>query len=173
MTVVATRPAVPGDAAAIAEIHVAGWRWAYRDLLPADHLAGLSVDRRRDRWAQQLSASSPSRTRVALIDGRIRGFASVGPSRDPDLREAGAWELYAIYLDPAVLGRGIGRALLAASLGDVPEQAPLVSLWVLEGNTTAQAFYRAAGFTPDGQRQEIEIGGVSMVEVRYVRSPAS
>jgi ribosomal protein S18 acetylase RimI-like enzyme len=164
---------VQSDAAAIAEVHVAGWRSAYRDLLPADYLAGLSVDSRRNRWAEQLSAPSPTRTRVALVEGRVRGFASVGPCRDPDLLGTGAWELYAIYLDPTVVGQGIGRALLAASLGDVPRQAPVVSLWVLEGNTTAQAFYRAAGFIPDGQRQTIEIGGVSVVEVRYVRSSAS
>lgn len=161
------------DAAAIAEVHVRGWRWAYRDLLPADYLAGLSVGRRQDRWAKELSAPSPTRTRVALVDGRVCGFASAGPCRDPDLRGTDAWELYAIYLDPTVVGRGIGRALLAASLGDVPPEVSLVSLWVLEGNSSAQAFYRAAGFTPDGRRQDIEIGGVSVVEVRYVRSSAS
>src|SRR5436309_2361755 len=32
------RAAVAADAAAVAELHVRGWQWAYRDLLPAEYL---------------------------------------------------------------------------------------------------------------------------------------
>ena len=43
---VVIREATPDDARAIAEVHVASWRWAYRGDLPAEFLDGLSVDDR-------------------------------------------------------------------------------------------------------------------------------
>ena len=39
------RPAKPGDARDIAEIHVRTWQAAYPGLVPADYLAALSVER--------------------------------------------------------------------------------------------------------------------------------
>jgi ribosomal protein S18 acetylase RimI-like enzyme len=164
-----TRPAVPSDADAIARVHAASWQEAYRDLLPSDFLAGLSVESRAARWVANLAGVTATRTRVALVDGEVCGFASVGPCRDPDLDGSGAWEVYALYLSPGVLGRGIGRDLMAAALGDVPPEATTVTLWVLAGNVRARAFYEAAGFVADGRRQDIEIGGVTVTEVRHVQ----
>lgn len=164
-----TRPAVASDADAIARVHVESWQEAYRDLLPSDFLAGLSVESRTARWVANLTEVTATRTRVALVDGEVCGFASVGPCRDPDLHGAGAWEVYALYLSPGVLGRGIGRDLMAAALGDVPPEATTVTLWVLAGNVRARSFYEAAGFVADGRRQDIAIGGVTLTEVRYVQ----
>jgi GNAT superfamily N-acetyltransferase len=45
-----------------------------------------------------------------------------------------------------------------------------LTLWVLEGNTRARAFYEARGWTADGKRLEITLGpGASGTEVRYRR----
>lgn len=162
-----TRPAVPADAEAIARVHVASWQEAYRDLLPSGFLAGLSIESRAARWVADLTDGAASRTRVALVDGEVCGFASVGPCRDPDLE--GAWEVYALYLSPRVLGRGVGRDLMAAALRDVPPEVATVTLWVLDGNARARSFYEAAGFVADGRRQDIDIGGVTVTEVRYVQ----
>lgn len=162
-----TRPAVPADAEAIAVVHVASWRATYRALLPGDYLAGLSVDRRAARWAADLTSGSTTRTTVALVDGAVCGFASVGPGRDSDLE--GAWEVYAIYLSPRVLGRGVGRDLMAAALRDVPPEVTTVALWVLADNTRARSFYEAAGFVADGLCRDIVIGGTAVPEVRYVQ----
>lgn len=162
---------MPADAAAIATVHVASWRATYRGLLPGGYLAGLSVDRRAARWAADLTAVSGTRTTVALADGAVCGFASVGPCRDTDLE--GAWEVYAIYLSPGVLGRGVGRELMAAALRDVPPEVTTVSLWVLADNTRARSFYEAAGFVADGRCQDIDIGGTAVTEVRYVRPARS
>lgn len=164
---------MPSDAEAIATVHVTSWQAAYRDLLPSEVLAALSVERRAVRWAADLSVGTATVTRVALEDGQVCGFASVGPCRDPDLRDSGAWELYAIYLAPTAWGRGVGRDLLAAALRDVPAGAPVVSLWVLEGNARGRRFYEAAGFVADGRRQAIDIGGVTVPEVRYLRWSSS
>ncbi len=51
------RRAVPDDARAIAEINVAGWRAAYRGLMPAEFLASLSVDAREAAWRARLESN--------------------------------------------------------------------------------------------------------------------
>jgi ribosomal protein S18 acetylase RimI-like enzyme len=60
-------------------------------------------------------------------------------------------ELYAIYLDQAVVGRGIGRALLAQALADLRRRGyQSAMLWVLATNARARRFYEAAGWRADG-----------------------
>src|SRR5262247_3939953 len=85
------------DAAAIAAIHVAAWRAAYRGLMPADYLAALDADRARARWEQWL------RTRCAVVvveaDGEVVGFCRYGPSRDEGSHSS-TGEVIAINLRP-------------------------------------------------------------------------
>jgi ribosomal protein S18 acetylase RimI-like enzyme len=50
---------------------------------------------------------------------------------------------------------------------DVAIGREAASLWVLEGNERAMAFYRRNGFTADGARADEEFFGVS--EIRMVR----
>src|SRR6476659_5950464 len=99
------REAVAEDAAAIGRVRHASWQVANAGLMPADYLAGLSVDgfelsaRRMlaDRAARRMSVF------VAEVGGVVAGFASVGPSRDAEeAPSGGVGELYAIYLDPAI-----------------------------------------------------------------------
>ncbi len=49
------RDAVPGDARAIAGVHVASWRAAYAGLMPDTVLAGLSVEERTASWTRLLA----------------------------------------------------------------------------------------------------------------------
>ena len=47
MSSYSVRPAVARDAKAIAEIHVATWQAAYKDLMPEDYLELMTVDKRQ------------------------------------------------------------------------------------------------------------------------------
>ncbi len=147
------RPADPRDAHAIAAVHVAAWRAAYRGLIPDDVLAGLSVAARRQGWLDRLTAS-PGRTRTVLVthDDAVLGFASTGPARDITVRDPAAGELYAIYLAPHAWGRGLGAPLHAGALAGLRSDGfTCASVWVLDGNDRAKRFYRRHGWLDTGR----------------------
>ena len=90
---------MPGDARPIADVHVAAWRWAYRDDL-SDR--GLGRAQRwttaSASWAGWLGRERPGAgTVVAIADGRVVGFCSFGPCRDDGATERTA-EVLTIYL---------------------------------------------------------------------------
>ncbi|WP_030742755.1 GNAT family N-acetyltransferase [Streptomyces sp. NRRL S-31] len=162
------RPMTLADCERVSEIRVRGWRHAYRGLVPQPYLDRLDVtadaERRRARFAR---GDGPVENLVAERAGRVVGWAAHGPYRDGEGHTADA-ELYAVYVDPAHLGGGIGRALLAASLERCAGR-PRMLLWVLKGNAPARRFYERAGFRADGAEEVFEADGVSVPEVRYAR----
>jgi ribosomal protein S18 acetylase RimI-like enzyme len=162
-------PARPDDARAIAEVHVASWRQAYADQLPAAYLASLSVTDRETMWRELLQAGRAQVT-VARAGESIVGFAACGACRD-DAAPAGRMELWALYLAPPAWSRGIGRALWQAVEAQLRAQhAASVSLWVIASNERARRFYSAAGFEIDpGSQNTFTLGGVELQEVRMVR----
>lgn len=163
------RPMDLADCGRVSQIRVRGWRHAYQGLMPQPYLDGLSVtadaERRRARFAR---ADGSVVNLVAERGGEVLGWAAHGPHRDGEARTGDA-ELYAIYVDPAHLGSGIGGALLAEVLGQCAPCRRLY-LWVLADNTPARRFYERAGFRPDGAEEPFEAGGVFVPEVRYVRT---
>jgi ribosomal protein S18 acetylase RimI-like enzyme len=160
------REAAPEDAGAIARVHVDSWRGAYRECLPADLLASLSVERRRAFWEGTL-ASSDASVLVADAGGEVVGFVSVGPSRS----EEGNAELYAIYVEPERFGTGVGRALMDAAVERMRERGYReATLWVLDGNERAERFYRIAGWRREDAIQEEQWGSWTLREVRYRRA---
>lgn len=160
------------DAGAIAEIAVVGWQAAYRGMLPAEFLAGLSVPARKTAW-QSMLESDPTGVApawVAEIDRCVSGFASSGPPRDTDVALPAA-EVYALYVLESRWRSGLGRGLMDAVVGHwrAVGVSTLV-LWVAEGNERARSFYKALGWRLDGGRQDVEIAGTTQIEVRYRRS---
>ncbi|MFD8393321.1 GNAT family N-acetyltransferase [Streptomyces sp. NPDC059680] len=156
------------DCDRVSEIRIRGWQHAYRGLLPQSYLDGLGIEadaeRRRARFAQ---GDGSVVNLVAEQEGKVLGWAAYGPYRDAEVRTRDA-ELYALYADPAHLGAGVGRALLAEAV-ERCSPYPRMYLWVLRGNAPARRFYERAGFRPDGAEEPFEAGGVLVPEVRYVR----
>lgn len=162
---VTVRRAVLEDAEAIARVHVDTWRTAYAGLLPAAVLAGLDVRERAETW-RGLLTRWPEATHVADSGGEVVGFASAGPARGED----GAGELYAIYVLPGHWGTGAGRSLLEAAESALRMAGfPEAILWALAGNERAERFYRAAGWTQDGEKDDV-LEGAEVVERRYRKS---
>lgn len=159
------------DARGLAAVHISSWQEAYRGLLPADVLAGLSVDRRKQDWTRILGSPSTQRaTLVAADDATVPGFASIGPNRDGAANEA-TGELYAFYVDPGRWREGIGSRLHSAAIQRLAALGFVNgALWVLVGNDRALAFYRHVGWARDGQtKTDRGPGGVDLHEQRMHR----
>jgi GNAT superfamily N-acetyltransferase len=164
------RAAIPADARAIARVHVASWREAYRGLLPDDYLAGLSVEQLTEEWTGILADPSPGHVVVAHLGSRIVGFAHAGPRRDDDVPPP-AGELYTIYLVPDVWGGGHGRSLLDGALDRLlGDGYHSVTLWMLSTNDRARRFYLRQGWSQVAGERTQEFGGQLVTDLRLGRT---
>lgn len=169
---VTIRPATADDVDAMVEAHARSWLAAYPGLLP-EQLIATVIETKRERtgrWRARIADTTiRGATLVADVDGQVAGLVFTGPSRDDDAA-GDTGEVWAIYLDPAVIGRGVGRALLTAAVEDLAGRGfAAATLWVLVSNARARRFYEAAGFCPDGAtRTELRPDG-RLDEVRYRR----
>ena len=166
---VTVRGATADDARAIAEVHVASWRWAYRDQVPDGILEELSVDEREAMWKRSLDEAR-GRTVVAVDPaGDVVGFVETGPAGDDDADDA-TGEVYALYLLEHVTGSGVGAALLRRGEDDLRSDGYRRStLWVLTSNVRAHRFYERNGWAFDGRRSTYRVGDVDLPVVRYAR----
>ena len=165
MTTYDVRPAGPDDLVRLSEVHVQVWHEAYAGVMPAEYLAGLDPVRMVQAWTARIASPAPgSVLLVGTADDRLVGMATAGPTRDdpPDPPV----ELYAINVLAAHHGTGLAGRLLEAALAATAGDGP-VSLWVLEVNARARAFYARYGFVPDGRTKRHPPTGVP--EVRLVR----
>jgi GNAT superfamily N-acetyltransferase len=159
-----------GDLAVVGALHHRSRTDAYAGLVSAAGLAAGSPDAMGEWWAERWTWERDThRLSVAVDDGTVVGFSYVGPSETPD-----AVELYAIHVDPARVGTGVGRALMTSALMDAaaiaePDDARVV-LWVLTGNARARRFYERGDWTADGATRESPIGPESVPQLRYTRS---
>ena len=169
------RPAVLGDAEAIARIHVQSWQTAYRGQLPDSVLDALSLEQRLSVWQSLLeqTASDEHHIGVVCMQEVVVGFAHACHSRDDDAGpETG--EVTSIYLVPEAWGLGAGRSLMSSTVEWMAAAGYTESvLWVLDTNERARHFYEAAGWVADGDEKSETIAGAPVTEVRYRRDLTS
>jgi GNAT superfamily N-acetyltransferase len=157
------RPAVPDDAVRLGEVHVAVWHEAYAGIMPTEYLAGLDPARLAATWAERLAAPQPGTVvLVGTADGAVVGFATAGPSQDPEPGPPA--QLFALNVLAAHHGTGLADRLLDAALAPVAGDHA-VGLWVAEVNARARAFYGRHGFAPDGGTMRHEATGVPLVRL--------
>lgn len=161
------------DARPIAEVHVDGWRWGYRGLVPDDVLNGLSVDEFARLWAERLaSLPEDSFLFVAECGEGVVGFALAGRPRPDQELPGGTAQLHYLYVTQQVAGTGAGRALMDAVISRAHSAGfTALIVWVLTQNRRARRFYEAAGFQPDGREEDHPHPSVPVVmrAVRYLR----
>ncbi|HJU74974.1 MAG TPA: GNAT family N-acetyltransferase [Gemmatimonadaceae bacterium] len=166
----AVRRAGPADASAIARLHIASWRAAYRAELPPAFLAALDETQRTQQWHERLEVPT---TEVLLADraGQVTGFCAHGPANAAH-NLTSAWEIYGLHVAPDLRGTGIGTQLFGAACDRAREKgAAQLTLWVVATNAPARRFYEAKGMRPDGVEKQRElIPGVVLHEVRYTVS---
>ncbi|MFI0895876.1 GNAT family N-acetyltransferase [Streptomyces sp. NPDC020983] len=139
------RYAGPDDAGAVARLHADSWRRHYRGVYSDAYLDGDVLGDRLAVWAGRLAA--PAGTRTVLAEdggsGDVLGFVHVVLDDDPE------WGSLVdnLHVTAARQRTGVGRALLARAAAEAVAHATSAALhlWVLESNTSAQAFYAAMG----------------------------
>jgi ribosomal protein S18 acetylase RimI-like enzyme len=161
------REAKATDARAIAQVHVAAWRAAYRGMMPDAYLAALSVEERVERWTNAIVHPGPAKVAVAVLDGQVAGFCSFGPTRDTD--DLDVAEIYSLNIFPPLWGRGAGRMLCEHAFREAAARGhEAVTLWVLKENDRARRFYEGLGYAPDGaEKTDTALIGSPLNDVRY------
>lgn len=160
------RAASVDDASAIATVHVAAWREAYRGIVSDEVLNNLSIQRRTEQWLNSLSDEKHAfhRAFVAQVDHQVVGFASYGV---PQVKDSGFdGELFAIYVLRAAHKQGVGNGLAHAVVSGLREMGgKSMMVWVLKDNP-ARGFYERLG----GEylyEKPIQIGADTLMEVAY------
>ncbi|HEY2504993.1 MAG TPA: GNAT family N-acetyltransferase [Streptosporangiaceae bacterium] len=138
------RQATAQDAAAIGALHADSWRRYYRGAYLDSYLDGDVVADRMAEWNDRLSQRRADwYTVVAEVAGAVTGFAHVILDADP------TWGAYldALHVRHDSKRQGVGARLIAETAQWVARCRPCsgLYLWVLEQNSTAQAFYSSQG----------------------------
>jgi len=165
------RPARPGDAAAIAKVHVETWRAAYAGIVPDAYLVSMTESKQALQWNHMIRrATAPEAVLTAesadVPGGRIVGFGSCGRARGQGTASPESGEIFTLYVTPDWQGRGIGRLLVEGLF--VQMQGSGLSeavLWVLSDNP-ARFFYEGLGGRRVAERKE-RFAGVELDEAAY------
>jgi GNAT superfamily N-acetyltransferase len=116
----------------------------------------------RPDWDRLVADHVPPNVLLVACDrpGRVVGFSAAHPADG---------ELFLLFVDPAVAGRGVGRALLSAAHDALyAAGCERAYLYTHESNERALAVYAAAGYRPDGATRESDFKGVPIRELRLV-----
>ena len=147
------------DADAVAALHAASWRAAYRGVF-SDHYLDTEADgERRETWRARLQAPTDTAWGLVAEDaaGRLLGFAWVMPGHDP------LWGDYidALHVQPSHKGGGIGRRMMQGVAAELQRRGSSLGLylWVLEVNTAARAFYERLGAEVTDRQMSDPLGG--------------
>lgn len=166
------RPATPDDAAALARIHIAGWRASYAGLTGQDFLDALDESEWTAKWQGWLAAGDMSVIIAHDDGGNPAGFISFGklktapPGMSP-VRPLYAAEIYAIYILPDYWRQKLGRQLMDGAARTLKDRkVKSLCLWVVEKNARAVAFYKALGGQKCGSKT-VEIGGHNLSEIAF------
>ncbi len=145
------RAADGNDLLAVLDVGHRTWPVTYGPIAGEEYVAmGLAKWWTKDATIPAIRAG---RVTVAEVDGEVVGIASVGPHES----HLALWKLYVL---PEHQGRGIGSALLDSVVARATGDYPQIRVSYLDGNTSAEGFYRSKGFVEIGR----ESGGDGIPE---------
>ena len=136
------RAAEGEDLAAVLDVGHRTWPVTYGPIAGEDYVAmGLAK-----WWTEEatIPAIRAGRVSVAEVDGAVVGIAAVGPHES----QLALWKLYVL---PEHQGMAIGSALLESVVARATGDYSKIRLSYLDGNTSAEGFYRSKGFVETGR----------------------
>lgn len=172
MADLSVRPARPEDVAEIARLQIDTWRTAYRAVLPAAVLEGLSPAAAEAAWAQAVSAPPSARHHVlvAFEQSWHVGFTAVAPAEDlepGDPEPETTAVIGPLLVEPRWGRRGHGSRLLAAAVDHARADGMTRAVaWIPENDTASREFFSSAGWAPDGLARALDTGAGEVREIR-------
>lgn len=164
------RPATARDAQAIAKLRASASQTAYQGLRSEGPSSAGAADLHAAYWRDAIEFSEPQ-VYVAVDAENVIGFVGFDRSRDQGTPPT-TGEIWAIYVDPAHWGEGIGLALWdTAREGLLEEGCTKVTLWMPLGNERAVHFHELAGFKREmSSIKTVPLGAVKVEEIRLKRN---
>lgn len=166
------RLARESDAPAVGLVQATVWREAYAGVVPDEVVETFEPPAFAKAWRTSL-ANPPQgvhRLLAACAGEQVVGFASIGPSQDPDATPV-TGELTAIGVHPQARRTGHGSRLLNAAVDTLRGAgADTLHTWVLATDEATRAFFTKAGLSPDGAFRDrvVSPDGRTAREVRLV-----
>jgi ribosomal protein S18 acetylase RimI-like enzyme len=170
------RRATVADARGLARINIAGWRGAYRGIVPEPVLESLDLERRTAAFVRRLAGERMATFVAVTPDDVVAAYATVTPVRtgSDDVPDRRTGELASLYADQDHLGQSAGHAAHQAGMDRLGAQGfDRAVLWVFQANTVARRFYERHGWCCDDVRRNEVLGSLPVREVRYSRSLSS
>lgn len=164
------RIATSADCYDLAVLHVLTWQQAYVGLIPQTFLGGLDLelDSRSEKWRHAIAENAVS-VLLDYDDDILVGFAACGKCRDSDAEPT--WgELNALYYLASYWGTGRAQILYHEALDHLKAGGnSIATLWVLDGNSRAIAFYQKQGFRFDRQEKTEQKAEFTIRELRMIK----
>jgi GNAT superfamily N-acetyltransferase len=155
------------DAPQVADISMRAWQSAYKGIMPDSILDNIDVKKREENWANGFT-TLPDLIRTVAVDdtNRVLGYTTGSKCRDIQAPENG--ELWAIYVDPQLVGNGIGKVLINDFKIRMKHAGfSKMYVWVLEENLSARKFYEKHDGKLFKQTKEFKVEDISLTEVSY------
>ena len=137
------RKASVEDAKDMADINIIEWKTTYKDLLP-EWIFEKREENREERIEKMgKSIKEKDNVYVAVVDGKVVGFASYGKSPYDDYSTSG--QVYACYILDEYHNLGIGRMLVVKAMEElVSDGYTTLVTGCLDGNP-ANEFHKSIG----------------------------
>lgn len=176
MTAALVRLALPTEAGAIAALQRRAWQQTLPAAVAADALASADLAAMTTAWQAAILRPPLATLRVLVAvgadaagEGRVVGFAAVGPSDDPDAEPGRDGIVAEFAVDPPAQRLGHGSRLLQACVDTLRADGfTRATWWVRSTDDALRRFLAEAGWAADGGHREL--GTVDgLARVRLVR----
>lgn len=164
------RPPEDADVTALANVHVATRKTAYRGIMSDDYLDQTSLQDYQQKWQDWISPGNSAHILVATTQaGEVVGFLMWGlPRDDPSYGHA---EIYALNVHPDWQRQHVGQTLFTHAQGAIAAQIGAHAsfyLWVVSLNHRARNFYaQQGGICLEAARKIFMAGEAKIEEVAY------
>lgn len=151
------RLALPAEAASIAAVQRRSWQQLFPPDVAAHVLGSVDLDTMTESWTGAIMRPPMAQFRVlvATAQGRVVGFAAVGPADDQDATASDAL-VAEFVVDPQAQRAGHGSRLLNAVADTLRADGfTRATWWARSTDDPLRRFLESAGWAPDGSYQTV------------------